>query len=175
MIGLLRFVGLLNAAMWLGAALFLTLVAVPAATSPEMEQLLSARNFPYFSIAIAQLLAARFFRWYLVCSFVALLHLVAEWLYLGRYPQRLWLALVVTLCLGGLVHVYGVQPQLQKMHQLQFTRPDLREAAHRSFQAWHKVSTTLDVILVCGLLVYLWRVANPPDSMRVLNAGKFRS
>ena len=175
MIGLLRFVGLLNAAMWLGAAIFLTLVAVPAATSPEMQQLLSARNFPYFSVAIAQLLATRFFRWYLVCSFVAVLHLVAEWLYLGRYPQRLWLALVVALCLGGLVHVYGVQPQLQKMHQLQFTRPDLRDAALRSFQAWHKVSTTLDVFLVCGLLAYLWRVANPPDSMRVLNAGKFRS
>jgi hypothetical protein len=177
-IGLLRFVGLLNAAVWLGVAAFFLFFAfgpAPALASTEMQELLSARNFPYFSVAIEQLLARRFLHWYLACSLVALLHLVAEWLYQGRYPQRMWLALVLALCLGGLVQTFVVQPQLKQLHRLHFPRPDLSEAAYRSFQAWHKVSTALELLLVGGLLVYLWRVANPPDSTRFLNAGKFRS
>jgi hypothetical protein len=36
------------------------------------------------------------------------------------------------------------------------------------------VSTTLEVVLVGGLLVYLWRVANPPDPTRFVSASKFR-
>ena len=175
MIGLLRFLGLLNAAVWLGAAFFFTAVVAPATGSADMEQLLSAKNFPYFSVAIGQLLATRFLRWYLVCGLIAVLHLVGEWLYLGRYPQRLWLALVLGLWLGGAVQLFGVQPQLEKLHHLQFTRPDLREAAARSFQAWHKAALTLQWVLVAGILVHLWRVANPPDSTRFLDAGKFRS
>lgn len=175
MIGLLRFVGLLNAAVWFGATVFFTFGAAPALGSPEMQHLLSARNFPYFSVAIDHLLATRFFRWYLACSLVALLHMVAEWLYLGKYPKRLWLGLVLGLCLGGVVQVYGVQSQLKQLHQLRFTRPDLREAADRSFRAWHTAGTTLEVVLMGGLLVYLWRVANPPDQTRFLDAAKIRS
>jgi hypothetical protein len=166
--------GLLNVAVWLGAAVFLILVAAPASTSTEMQELLSARNFPYFSVAIEQLLAPRFLHWYLGCSLVALLHLVAEWLYLGRYPQRRWLALVLALCLGGLVQTFVVQPQLKQLHRLRFTRPDLSEAAYRSFQAWHKGSTALEVVLIGGMLLYLWRVANPPDPTRFVSASNFR-
>ena len=175
MIGVLRFVGLLNAAVWLGAILFFTFVAGPAATSPEMQELLSSKNFPYFSVAIEGLLAPRFLSWYLACSVVALLHLVAEWLYLGRYPRRAWLALVLCLCLGGLLQAYILQPRLKQLHWLRFARPDLRETTDRSFRTLHRVSTSLDVTLVGCLLIYLWRVANPPESMRFLDPGKFRS
>jgi hypothetical protein len=177
-IGLLRFVGLLNAAVWLGAALFFFFFAFgpfPALDSMETQELLSARNFPYFSVAIEQLLASRFLHWYLTCSIIALFHLVGEWLYLGRYPQRMWLVLVLALLLGGLVQAFVLQPQLKQFHRLRFTRPDLHEAADRSFRAWHRAAAALELVLVGGLLVYLWRVANPPDSTRVLNAGKFRS
>lgn len=174
MIGLLRFLGLLNVAVWLGAAVFFLLVAAPASTSPEMQELLTAKNYPYFSVAVEQLLAPRFQHWYLACSLVALLHLVAEWLYLGRYPQRRWLALVLALGLGGLAQTFVVQPQLKQLHRLRFTRPDLREAANRSFSAWHKVSTTLEVTLIGGILVYLWRVANPTDPTRFVSASNFR-
>lgn len=174
-IGFLRFVGLINAAAWFGATVFFTFGAAPVTASSGMLELLSARNFPYFSVSIEQLLATRFFHWYIGCSIVALLHVLAEWLYLGKYPRSGWLGLLLSLCVGGLVQVYGIQPRLKTAHRVEFTQPALREPAERSFRAWHVASTVLDVCLVCGLLVYVWRVAHPEDLTRFVSAPKFRS
>lgn len=175
MIGLLRFVGLVNAAIWFGATAFFAFGAFPMMHSTGMQELISTKNFPFFSVAMGQMLAGRFFHWYVACSIVALLHLVAEWLYLGKYPHRGWLALLLGLCLAGVVQVYALQPRLQQLHRLQFTRPDIRDAAARSFRAWQTVSGTLNLLLAAGLLVYVWRVANPPDPTRFVSASKFRS
>jgi hypothetical protein len=174
-IGLLRFIGLLNAAVWFGAAVFFLIVTDPAASSGEMQDLLGAPNYPFYSVAIGQLLAARYFHLFLACSVVALLHLVAEWLYFGRHPQRIWLGLVLGLCLVGVAQVAVIQPRLKGLHRLQYTRPDLREAAVQSFRFWHGVSETVQVLLLGGLAVYLWRVGNPSNPTRFLNAAKFHS
>ncbi len=174
---MLRFVSLMNAALWFGAAVFFTFGAGPAAVSPEMQRLLGQNNYPFFSVAIGQLLATRYFHWHLVCSLVALLHLVAEWLYFGKYPRRLWLGLLLALCLIGVVQAYGLQPRLQALHRLEHARvePELQQAAARSFRLWHGAALVLDVLMVAGLAVYVWRVANPTDPMRFVSASKFRS
>jgi hypothetical protein len=58
-------------------------------------------------------------------------------------------------------------------------RLDQREAAGHSFRVGRVFSTGLNLLLLGGLGVYLWRVANPPDEMRFVGAtnlpGKFRS
>ena len=181
-IGLLRFVGLLNAAVWFGAAFFFLLIAEPAATGADaMRALLGPRSFPYFSFAISQVIGARFFGLFLACALVAMLHMGAEWLYFGRYPRKLWLLLIFGLFLGGLAQSYGLQPRLKRLAVREHSpggAPDQRQAAARSFRAWRALSTTLNVVLLGGLTVYLWRVANPPDEMRFVGAapwqGKFR-
>lgn len=167
----------MNAALWFGAAVFFTFGASPAAVSPQVQSLLGQNNYPFFSVAIGQVMAMRYFHWHLVCSLVALLHLMAEWLYFGKYPRRIWLGLVLGLCLIGVIQAYGLQPRLQQLHRLQFSRarPELRHAAGRSFRAWHTVSTVLDLLMVAGLAVYVWRVANPSNPMRFVSASKFRS
>ena len=176
-IGLLRFLGLLNAAVWVGAAFFFVFVVDPATTNSEaMKTLLGPASFPYFSQAISQVNSARFFGLFLVCALLAMLHTGAEWLYFGKYPRRLWLILIFGLFLGGLAQVYGIQPRLKRLLLEQHgrnTRPETREAAGRSFRAWHAVSTGVNIILLAGLGVYLWRVANPPDEMRFVGAGSF--
>ena len=68
MIGFLRFVGLMNAAVWFGAAIFFTFGIGAAAFSPEMKELLGPKNSPYFSGAIAQILIARYFHLQLLCG-----------------------------------------------------------------------------------------------------------
>jgi hypothetical protein len=173
-IGFVRFVGLMNAAVWFGAAFFFTFGADPASRSSAMRDLLQ-QNFPYFSVAIGEVISWRYFHLFEACSVVALLHLVAEWLYFGKYPQRLWLALVFGLCLGGLFQLYLIQPRLKEFHRLQFGRLEQREAAARHFGAWRRVSWTVNMLLVGGLGIYLWRVANPANPTRILNAAKFRS
>jgi hypothetical protein len=180
-IGLLRFLGLLNAAVWFGAAFFFIFVAEPATTgSDAIRSLLGEKSFPYFSVAISQVIGARFYGWFLVCSLLAMLHTGAEWLYFGKYPRRFWLLLIFGLFLGGLAQAYGLQPKLKTLLVLEHTGAGpQRAAAAGSFRAWHALSTGVNVLLLSGLGVYLWRVANPPDEMRFVGAtnlqGKFRS
>jgi uncharacterized membrane protein len=77
-IGLLRFLGLLNAAVWFGASFFFIFVADPAVTgSDAMRELLGAKSFPYFSMAVGQIVGARFFALFLVCALLAMLHMGA--------------------------------------------------------------------------------------------------
>ena len=71
MIGFLRIVGLLNAAVWFGAAVFFTFGVGLVPFSPEMKTLLGSNNAPYFSGAIAQIFIARYFHFQLACGAVA--------------------------------------------------------------------------------------------------------
>jgi hypothetical protein len=175
-IGFLRFVGILNAAVWFGAAIFFTFGTGPAPFSPEMRQLLGPNNYPYFSGAIAEILIARYFYFQIGCALVAVLHLLAEWLYLGKYPQKLQVTLWIGLAAATLLGAYGLQPRLKTLHALKYglnTRPEVRAAADRSFKAWHGVSQAVNLLMMGGLAVYLWRAANPTDSTRFVSAAKF--
>jgi hypothetical protein len=168
-------VGILNAAVWLGASFLFLFVVDPASTSSEMKDLIGARNYPYFSISIDQLIAARYYHLYLACSIFALAHLTAEWLYLGRYPKRLWLGLAVSLCFLGLVQNYWLQPNLKSWHRLSHSEKTKSDDAARTFRTWAGISKFSDILVICGLTLYLWRLENPSDSARFVSATKFRS
>ena len=176
MIGFLRFVGVLNAAVWLGASVFFTFAAGPAPFSAEMRSLLGPGNFPYFSGAIAQVLIARYFHLQVVCGVVAVAHLLAEWLYLGKPSRKLQGGLLIGVCAAALIGGYGLQPKLKALHATKYginTRPEVREAADRSFRAWHGVSQVINLLAVAGLGTYLWRAANPSDPTRFVTSVKF--
>jgi hypothetical protein len=144
----------MNAAIWFGAAVFAFIGAYPAlTTSPAVQQLLGPKFFPYYSVALGQLVLARFFSLYMICSVVALIHLLSEWLYFGKYPSRLWLTLLFTLCVAGLFQSFWLQPRLAEWH---------RTGALRPYTTWRSVSNFVNVALLCGLGLYLWRVASPP-------------
>jgi hypothetical protein len=171
-------VGILNAAVWFGAAVFFTFWTGRAPFSKEMETLLGANNYPYFSGAIAQIMIERYFHLHFLCGIIALLHLLAEWLYLGRFPRKARLGLLFGLCAAVLVGGCWLQPKLKTLHAVKYAtnqRPEVRESAGRSFRAWHGVSMGVNLLLVAGLASYLWRVANPSDETRFVSAVKFRS
>jgi hypothetical protein len=175
-IGILRFVGVLNAAVWFGASVFFTFGAGPAVFSSEMKSLLGQNNFPYFSGAIAQVLIARYFHLQLVCGAVAVVHLLAEWLYLGKHPQKLQSGLLIGLCFAALIGGYWFQPKLKALHAIKYgvnTRPEVRERVARSFKTWHAVSQVINLLVVAGLAAYLWRTANPSDPTRFVSSMKF--
>ncbi|HEY9173589.1 MAG TPA: DUF4149 domain-containing protein [Verrucomicrobiae bacterium] len=176
-IGFLRFVGLLNAAVWLGAAVFFTFGAGPAAFSDEMKTLLGPKNHPYFSGAIAQVLIARYFTFQLICGVIAALHLFTEWLYLGRPMRRFTGYLLVGLLLLGLAGDFGMQPKIKRLHAAKYAvnaTPQSREAAARSLAAWHGVAQSVNLLMLAGLVVYVWRVANPSEATRFVPAVKLR-
>jgi hypothetical protein len=177
-IGSLRFVGILIISVWLGAAVFSFVGAGSAVRSAESERLLGARNHPYYSGALNNLIEQRLFYFASVCSAAALVHLAAVWLYLGRVPHKGWLALLAALALLNLALGLGVQPRLNQWHLTAHAvnvPPQVRERALESKARWSQVNTTLSLALIAGLTVYLWRAANQSDAPRFVSSVKFRS
>jgi hypothetical protein len=172
---ILRFLGLLNAAVWLGAVVFLTFGVGPVLFSAEMERLLGAKNFPYFSGAIAHLVLVRGVYLQFACGLFALLHLLAEWLYFGRAPKRRWLGVLIGLITLSLLNGCWIEPELKRLRAVQASTVAPPPASGHALETWQRAASVADLLTIAGLILYLWRVANPSDPTRVLPAAKFRS
>jgi hypothetical protein len=167
----------MNAAVWLGAAVFFTVGAAPAIFSREMQALLQPQYFPFYSGAIAQIILARYFHLHLACSIVAVLHFVGEYLYLGRPVQKFSVGLLIGLLTLSVLGGSWLQPKLKELHSIRYnakTTPAERESATKSFRVWHGLSQLINLVMIGGLVVYVWRVANPSETTRFVGVPKFR-
>jgi hypothetical protein len=177
MTGFLRFIGILNAAIWLGGSVFFTFVAGQAPFSPEMKELLGPGYYPYFSGAIAQIGIARFFSFQLACAIIALAHLGAEWLYQERRNRKVLLWMLVTMLAFTLVADYWLQPKMRSLHKMKYAQnysPVQRDAAARSFGMWHGIAMTMNLFMLGGLVIYLVQMSRPPETARFVSPGQFR-
>jgi len=169
-IGLLRLFGIANAAVWFGASIFFTVFVAPAIFSDEMKrEILGAQNYPLYSGLIAMLVLKRYFWMHIACGIIALAHLVAEWLYMGKPLQRLTLWLLLGIFSLSVVGGVIIQPRLSGFHRTMYSvgaTPQQREQAHHSFNLWHGASQVLNLILMTGVAVYLWRVSTPGSGYR---------
>lgn len=177
MIGYLRFLGVANAAIWFGTAVFYCLCAAPALSSHQAQAILGGGNFPYFGGALNELLRTRYLLCHLLCAVIALVHLAAEWLYLGKTTKRFWVGLTVLLFWLSLIGAFWLGPKLQELHRGRyFTNASTaqRELANRSFRLWQGAFQLVNVILVAGVAGYFWRITHPPDELRFVGTPKFR-
>ena len=169
MIGFLRFVGVANAAVWFGASIFFTLSVGPAVFSSAMKEILGSEAFPGYSGRIAILFVDRYFVLQQICGTIALVHLVAEWLYMGKPLQRLTLWLLIGISVLGLVGAHSLQPKLRRLHRTMYafgSTPAQIEQARHSFKFWHASSQALNLVIISGVAVYLWRVTTPVSGYR---------
>ena len=166
MIRVLHGVGVLNAAIWLGASVFFSFVAGPAFFSEDMLRLLGRPH----AGAAAQVVIGRYFIVHQACALIALAHLFAEALYLGRPLYRQTLALLVALLILICVGHYGLQPKLQSLH-LAMYRPGspapVQQMAARSFHVWHGMSQVFNLLVVVGVFVYFFRLTLRPTDHRM--------
>jgi len=172
-ISFLRFVGILNASIWCGATIFL-FIGLPAVFSPEMKKVLTE---PYVGFP-AEAILARYFILNYCCCGIALAHLLAEWLYLGRSVQRFTLWLLLSLTILGLVGGLGVQPKLVQLHRTKyFFGPTIaaKTQASKSFKIWHIASECANLLVAGGLIVYLWKVTSSAGNSRFAGLNKTRS
>lgn len=182
MILVIRFIGILNAAIWLGAGVFFTFAAQRTFFSDEIK---ATGLHPFWPGTIAQMFVVRYFQLQCVCAVVALAHLLAEWVYLGRALHRLTLGLLIGLFLVGMTGGLWLQPKMKELHLTKYSMgpdykpvpmPDARRIqASKSFGRWHAVSSIVNLIVLGGLTIYLWRVTHPSDNLRFVGAPKFRS
>lgn len=169
---------MLNAAVWLGATAFHLFAAAPAMHSAELKQLLGSANAPYFGGALAQMLAARMAVVHVLCGSVAVVQVVAEWLYLGRVQRRLWLGILASVILITLFEGVVLEPRLKRLHLVAHATnlaPAQREAGAEKLSFWRAITYGGNLLVLTGLGLYFWRLANPPPATRFVSSVKFRS
>ena len=169
---------MLNAAIWLGAAVFCSTGVLAALNSRDMVNLVGAKYFAQVSGAMAQVIFARLFQLQITCALLAWLHLLGEWLYLGRWPRRWRVALLAGLFALSLTSGLGLVPKLtylqRAQHVLNASAED-RAAAGRSFRWWNGVFQTGNGLMIGGVLIYFWRVTQTDNSLRFVRPVNFRS
>jgi hypothetical protein len=169
----LRFIGLLNAAVWIGAAVFFTLGIGPAVFSAEMKRIFG----DFYPGIVAQILLVRYFKLHIICGIIALIHLALDTFYARRVFSRVSLA-VIAVPLGiALVGGFFFQPKLRGLHATMYStsvESAEREQARRQFGIFHGISSSLNLVAMILLTAHLWRVANPPEPARFVSTQKFR-
>lgn len=167
MLGILRFIGLVNAAAWLGAVLFFTLAVAPAFFQDTMLNLFGGVTAPYSRARTglaAIYMMERYFVWLQICGVIAVLQALAESAYQGlswKQTRNLLAMALLLLCLAG---ARGVHPILKKLHAARYdprAKPEQVELAARSFRLWHGLSQGANLLLAGGLLFFFWKTANP--------------
>jgi hypothetical protein len=178
---LLRFIGVMNAAVWFGAAVFL-LVAAGAFFSTAAESTPLGKFWPG---VLVQFIFERFFYLQCICVTVAIAHQLAEWVYLGRNLQRWVMILLATLLLSGLVDGLIVAPRLRSLNLVKYGVNEKyapanytyeeRSQAAATFKTWHRVSRVWGFAATMALGIFFWKVVHPGDNSRFLSSSKFRS
>jgi len=164
-------VGILNAAVWCGSAVFLA-VALPAIFSPELKDYVPAERIGF----VAEAVVARYFLLQYWCGAIALAHLLGEWLYCGRPARRFNLTLVLAMLSVALAGGLWAQPKMNKLHVVKYFGkvPEQRAQAGKSFGHWHAASESANLLVMGGLILYLWRVSVAPESPRFGGFSKIR-
>jgi hypothetical protein len=172
MINALRFVGIVNAAIWFGAAVFATLGAGPAFFSEPVLRLVGR---PYAG-AVAQEIWSRYFLLQYGCGIVAVVHLLLLWIFTGR-PFARWtlvlLGVVLALVLWSGVRI---QPELRRLHLSMYgvrSTPAQVEQSRKSFNRWHGAAQTANALVLAGLLLYLWQITRTAPTLRFVSQTKF--
>jgi hypothetical protein len=169
----LRFIGVMNAAVWLGASVFYVMAAGPAFASEEMLRFLPLSH----ATAARQVVLERLFSLQCWCGAVAIGHLVVESLYGGKPHARWSLYLVLVLFALSLAGAFGLHPRLTRLHQQAYTAPPSSEQAQkalRSFRNWHVFSQFFQLGLVAGLFLYTWQITTSGIPSRFASTAKFR-
>ena len=171
--GFLRFLGLFNAAVWVGGSVFSSFLAAPVFFTPEIKSLTP----PPVNGLVAQAMLGRYFTLHILCGIVAVVHLLLEWLYSGGgFPRR---AIAIVCVLLGLALIGGkfINPKLTVWHQQKYHtklkaeseppvyekveyKEDVVQDAERKFAVWHGVSQVINLAMVILLTWRFWRLAN---------------
>lgn len=179
MILFLRFIGVMNAAIWFGSAVFI-LAAAPVFFSAAVQATPLGKFWPGVMV---QFLFERFFYIQCVCATVAIAHQLAEWVYLGRNLQRWVMAVLGALLVFVLAEGLIVQPKMRTLYLVKYGLneryaaaaypPADRRQAEASFKNWHRASRITGLIATLALGALFWRVLHPADNPRFVGA-KFR-
>ena len=172
MLAALRFVGLINVAVWLGAGVFFMFGVAPAVFSAEMKAI-----FPeYYVGTVAQILIARYFKFSFACGVIALAHYVLETVWMRRPFRKSALATILVPLALVTAATFVVQPRMRTLFQMRHRAPteEQRADAKRQFGILHGAAQVMNVVSLFCIAGCAWRIGNPPETPRFVGAPKFR-
>lgn len=170
----IRFVGVVNLAVWFGAAVFFTVAAGPAFFSTEMLTFLPR---PY-AAASAEVIIKRYLLLQQWCGVIALMHVLVEYLYSGRQVERRNLAVLSALFILALVGSYWLVPHMHRLQRTMYaptSNAAQQAAARSSFGLLHGLSQGANVIMMGGVLFCLWRLTRTGNGTWHPRLDKIRS
>jgi hypothetical protein len=167
---------LLNAAVWLGAMVLFTAILGPALFSPEVKILVGRSE--WLPGAIAQILIERYMLLQQWCAIIALVHLIFDWLYTGKLFAKSSI-FILLICLGiGLGGTRLLAPEMKKLHLIKYAPQSAaadRERANRNFRILHGTSQVTNLLALCGVLFYYWRLSVGPQTGRSGAVARYRN
>jgi hypothetical protein len=170
----LRFIGLLNAAVWLGGMVFFTVVVGPTLFyNPEIQSLVSRMRIG----AIAQVLIEQYMIGQQWCAGIALVHLMAEWLYFGRLNSKISLWILLGCLTISMLGAHVMVPEMKALHLRMYApqkNAEEQAAAKRSFGILHGTSQVTNLLALCGVLFYYWRLSYGNQGGKTGSGARFR-
>ena len=173
-ISFLRFVGVMNAAVWLGGSAFHLFAAAPFFGSEAVRWLLGDLHASGTGLMLWQ----RFYLLQYLCMGIAWLHLLAEWVYLGRGVSRFngWV-LSAILCIAVTSHA-EMSLAVEKAHwnrrNARVTAEE-RDRAARVYPLWSGVWTATNAVLGLAVLAFSWRTLTASHGPRFMTQTRFRT
>jgi hypothetical protein len=161
----IRFVGVLNAAIWLGATLFFTVAGGPVFFSDAMAAFLPR---PHRARA-AELMIEQLFVFQQVCGGIALVLLLAEYRRNARLLRKAATAVVAALFALSLLGGFWLQPHMHGLQQVRYSSRATateRQSAERQFGLLHGLSQVMNLFVLAALGFHLWYVSRPPETPR---------
>ena len=76
----------------------------------------------------------------------------------------------------GILGGHLMQPRMEQLHLKKYaveTTPQFRKSAERSFAILQGASMVLNILVICGVVVYLWHVTKPVTTARFTTVNRF--
>lgn len=174
MISFLRFVGVMNAAVWLGASLYHLLAVGPFFSTAAARWVLGEPQ----ATGAGLMLWHRLYTLQYLCVGVAWAHLLTEWVYLGRGPSRFqgWmLSLMLTLTLAGDLELrHGVEPAHWTRLNAKANAEE-KARAQRNYPLWSALWMSTQAGLTLAVILFSSRTLMATPGPRFMTQGKFRT
>ncbi|MCF7669869.1 MAG: DUF4149 domain-containing protein [Verrucomicrobia bacterium] len=174
MIALLRIIGLINASVWLGAAVFFTFSVSPALRSKPIIALFStggtSDTAQAYLGALYHIVLGHFHVWQITCAIIALACLLALRVLSGKPARLIMFYLLIGLLGAGLVGRFWIQPELKRIHTIRFsTKNDqtMKLEYRKTYLNRYRLSTILNILSIVGISAFFLKsIGESPEKSR---------
>jgi hypothetical protein len=76
----------------------------------------------------------------------------------------------------NILGAYALHPRLKELHLKKYspqTTQEVKASAARSFRILHATSSLMNLLVISGVLVYLWQVTKPVNTARFTSVNRF--